>query len=119
MCIYLNRFRVGFVQERTTIVETRPVPSSTDDYFMRAREQLRSDGTFDNTETDILLQLLPKNQHESSTGTVTNISFLTVYLCTVGVTGCRKRYGVQNLLNTVATKSLETELQKLFSSMLL
>jgi len=114
ICIYRNlySFGVGFVHERATIVETRPVPSSSDDYFIRAREQLRLDGTFDNTETDILLQLLPDNQHERSTGTVTNISLLTVYLCTVGVTWCLKRYGVQNLLNTVATQSLETELQK-------
>ena len=96
--LLVNVFGVGFVQERATIGETRPVPSSTDDYFMRAREQLRSDGTIDDTETDILLQLLSDNQHQSSTGSVTHISFLTVYSCTVGVTGCHKEwYGMQNL----------------------
>jgi len=93
--LLVNVFGVGFVQQRTTIGETHPVPSSTDDYFMRAREQLRSDGTFDDTETDILLQLLSDNQHQSSTGAVTNISILTVYSCTIGVTGCNKEwYGV-------------------------
>jgi len=93
--LLVNVFGFGFVQQRATIGERHPVPSSTDDVFMRAREQLRSDGTFDDTETDILLQLLSDNQHQSSTGAVTNISFLTVYSCTIGVTGCNKEwYGV-------------------------